>query len=73
MKHLATYLLLLISGNVKPSASDIRGLLKSVGSEADNSRLLQLFDSLRDKSVKEVSTQAAPIFKTEWQGKKANV
>lgn len=73
MKHLAAYLLLLISGNAKPSASDIRGLLKAVGSEADNSRLLQLFDSLRDKSVKEVSTQAASIFKTQWQGKTANV
>ena len=56
MKHLAAYLLLLISGNEKPSASDIRELLESVGSEADNSRLLPLFDSLRDKSVNEVST-----------------
>jgi large subunit ribosomal protein LP2 len=62
MKHLAAYLLLLISGNEKPSASDIRGLLKSVGSEADDSRLLQLFDNLRDKTVNEVSTQAISIF-----------
>ena len=37
MKHLAAYLLLLLSGNNEPSASDIRELLKSVGSETDNS------------------------------------
>lgn len=62
MKHLAAYLLLLLGGNDEPSASDIRGLLKSIGSEADNSRLLQLFNNLRDKSVDKVSAQAASIY-----------
>jgi large subunit ribosomal protein LP2 len=53
MKHLEASLLLVISGNTKPSASDIREVLESVGIEADDSRLLQRFESLRDKSLNE--------------------
>lgn len=64
MKHLAAYLLLVISGNETPSAEDIRELLESVGIEADNSRLLKLSESLRDRSVNEVSTQVASILKS---------
>ena len=54
MKHLAAYLLLGLGGNTSPSASDIKGVLESVGIEADDERLDTLLSELKDKDINEV-------------------
>ena len=54
MKHLAAYLLLNIGGNTSPSASDIKGVLDSVGIDADDDRLDKLLDELKGKDISEV-------------------
>ena len=54
MKHLAAYLLLGLGGNTSPSASDIKGVLESVGIEADDDRLEKLISELKDKDLAEV-------------------
>lgn len=54
MKHLAAYLLLLLGGNESPSASDIKGVLGSVGIDADDDRLDTLINELKGKNVQEV-------------------
>ena len=54
MKHLAAYLLLGIGGNSSPTANDIKGVLNSVGIEADNDRLDKLLEELKGKDIQEV-------------------
>ncbi|KAJ4287382.1 60S acidic ribosomal protein P2 [Kalmusia sp. IMI 367209] len=54
MKHLAAYLLLGLGGNTSPSASDIKGVLESVGSEADDERLEKLLSELEGKDINEL-------------------
>lgn len=54
MKHLAAYLLLGLGGNTSPSASDIKGVLESVGIEADDTRLKKLLSELEGKDINEV-------------------
>lgn len=54
MKHLAAYLLLGLGGNTSPSASDVKGVLESVGIEADDERLEKLISELKDKDLAEV-------------------
>ncbi|KAF2682579.1 ribosomal protein 60S [Lentithecium fluviatile CBS 122367] len=54
MKHLAAYLLLGIGGNTSPSASDIKGVLESVGIEADDERLETLLKELEGKDINEL-------------------
>ena len=54
MKHLAAYLLLTLGGNTSPSAKDIKGVLDSVGIEADDDRLKTLLSELKGKDVNEV-------------------
>ena len=54
MKHLAAYLLLGLGGNTSPSASDIKGVLESVGIEADDDRLEKLLSELKGKDLAEV-------------------
>jgi large subunit ribosomal protein LP2 len=54
MKHLAAYLLLGLGGNSSPSAKDIKGLLDSVGIEADKDRLDKLLSELKGKDINEV-------------------
>lgn len=39
MRYVAAYLLAALGGNTKPSASDIKAILGSVGIEADDERL----------------------------------
>ncbi len=55
MKHLAAYLLLGIGGNESPSAKDIKGVLESVGIDADDDRLQLLLKELEGKSLQEVA------------------
>ena len=54
MKHLAAYLLLGLGGNTSPSASDIKGVLESVGVDADDDRLEKLLSELKGKDISEV-------------------
>ncbi|KAF2460085.1 60s acidic ribosomal protein-domain-containing protein [Lineolata rhizophorae] len=54
MKHLAAYLLLGLGGNTSPSASDIKGVLDSVGIEADDDRLEKLLSELEGKDIQEL-------------------
>jgi large subunit ribosomal protein LP2 len=54
MKHLAAYLLLGLAGNSEPSAKDIKGVLSSVGVDADDERLEKLLGELKGKDINEV-------------------
>ena len=54
MKHLAAYLLLGLGGNTSPSASDIKGVLDSVGVDADDDRLEKLLSELEGKDINSV-------------------
>ena len=54
MKHLAAYLLLGLGGNTSPSASDVKGVLESVGIDADEERLDKLISELKGKDISEV-------------------
>ena len=54
MKHLAAYLLLALGGESSPSAADIKGVLESVGVDADDERLNKLLGELKGKDLQEV-------------------
>ncbi|CRG92183.1 hypothetical protein PISL3812_09239 [Talaromyces islandicus] len=54
MKHLAAYLLLGLAGNTSPSAADIKGVLESVGIDADEDRLNTLLSELEGKDIQEL-------------------
>ena len=58
MKHLAAYLLLGLAGNESPSADDIKGVLSSVGIDADEDRLSKLLEELEGKDINEVGCGA---------------
>ena len=57
MKHLAAYLLLGLGGNTSPSADDVKGVLSSVGIDADEERLDKLIEELKGKDLQEVHSQ----------------
>ena len=54
MKHLAAYLLLNLAGNSSPSADDVKGVLESVGIDADDDRLEKLISELDGKDINTV-------------------
>ena len=54
MKHLAAYLLLGLAGNTSPSSSDIKGVLESVGIDAEEDRLDKLLSELKGKDINTV-------------------
>jgi large subunit ribosomal protein LP2 len=57
MKHIAAYLLLGLAGNTSPSASDIKGVLESVGIDAEEDRLEKLLSELEGKDIATVRRQ----------------
>ncbi|KAL2019478.1 hypothetical protein VTK56DRAFT_9594 [Thermocarpiscus australiensis] len=59
MKHLAAYLLLGLGGNTSPSAADIKGVLESVGIEADDERLEKLLSELEGKDINELIAEGS--------------
>ncbi|RMZ89030.1 hypothetical protein DV736_g3741, partial [Chaetothyriales sp. CBS 134916] len=63
MKHLAAYLLLGLAGNTSPSESDIKGVLSSVGIDADEDRIAKLLEELDGKDINENAEEAAELKK----------
>ncbi|KAG6999260.1 hypothetical protein G7Y79_00036g072160 [Physcia stellaris] len=59
MKHLAAYLLLGLGGNTSPSADDVKGVLSSVGIDADEERLDKLIDELKGKDLQELIAEGS--------------
>ncbi|KAI9702048.1 MAG: 60S acidic ribosomal protein P2 [Candelina mexicana] len=59
MKHLAAYLLLGLGGNTSPSADDIKGVLESVGIDAEEDRLETLLSELKGKDLQELITEGS--------------
>ncbi|KAL9046717.1 MAG: hypothetical protein Q9214_000515 [Letrouitia sp. 1 TL-2023] len=59
MKHLAAYLLLTLGGNNSPSADDVKGVLGSVGIEADEDRLDKLISELEGKNLQELIAEGS--------------
>ncbi|KAL2004384.1 hypothetical protein VTN02DRAFT_2030 [Thermoascus thermophilus] len=57
MKHLAAYLLLGLAGNTSPSAADIKGVLESVGIDADEERLQKLISELEGKDIQQLISE----------------
>ena len=51
MKHLATYLLLVLGGNSAPTASDVTAALAAVGIESDSERLATLIADLAGQDL----------------------
>ena len=54
MRHLAAYLLLLIGGNEKPTAEDIKSVLEAVGAETEDEKVEKLLADLEGKNVEEL-------------------
>ncbi|OQD74195.1 hypothetical protein PENDEC_c012G04919 [Penicillium decumbens] len=59
MKYLAAYLLLSLAGNESPSAADIKGVLSSVGIDADSERLDKLIAELQGKNLQELIAEGS--------------
>ncbi|KAI4279134.1 MAG: hypothetical protein LQ337_000475 [Flavoplaca oasis] len=59
MKHLAAYLLLGLGGNTSPSAKDVKGVLSSVGIDADDDRLDKLIKELEGKDLQELIAEGS--------------
>ncbi|KAL9601391.1 MAG: hypothetical protein Q9219_002567 [cf. Caloplaca sp. 3 TL-2023] len=59
MKHLAAYLLLGLGGNTSPSADDIKGVLSSVGIDADEERLDKLISELDGKDIQQLIAEGS--------------
>ena len=66
MKHLAAYLLLGLGGNTSPSADDVKGVLASVGIDADGDRLEKLIAELKGKDLQEVHNMMPEKSRTAW-------
>ncbi|XLU46955.1 60S acidic ribosomal protein P2-2 [Arachis ipaensis] len=54
MKVIAAYLLAVLGGNKNPSAKDIKGILGSVGAEAEDNMIELLMSQLKGKDITEV-------------------
>lgn len=54
MRYVAAYLLAVLGGNDKPSESDIKKILSSVGIDADPSCLKKVISELKDKNLDEL-------------------
>ncbi len=66
MKHLGAYLLLRLGGNDSPSAKDIKGVLSSVGIDADDGRLTKLLAELKGKDLNDVCFEIdLPVFQVQ--------
>jgi large subunit ribosomal protein LP2 len=61
MKHVASYLLLVLGGNASPSADDVTKALSSVGVEADSESLNKLISELEGKDLDELLASGSEL------------
>ncbi|KAL3725143.1 hypothetical protein ACJRO7_030197 [Eucalyptus globulus] len=54
MKVIAAYLLAVLGGNTTPSADDLKGILGSVGAEADDNGIELLLSEVKGKDITEL-------------------
>lgn len=54
MRHLATYLMLVIGGNASPSAEDVTTALAAVGVEVDADRLKSFIADMEGRDIEEL-------------------
>ncbi|XP_034703068.1 60S acidic ribosomal protein P2-like [Vitis riparia] len=54
MKVIAAYLLAVLGGNVSPCADDLKGILGSVGAEADDDGIGLLLSEVKGKDITEL-------------------
>ena len=54
MRHLAAYLMLVLGGNEKPTAEDIKSVLEAIGAEAEDEKIEKLLADLEGKNVEEL-------------------
>jgi ribosomal protein L12E/L44/L45/RPP1/RPP2 len=54
MKHLATYMLLVMGGNPTPTKEDVIEALAKVGIQADEERVKELIESMKNKNIDEL-------------------
>ncbi|KAK4440629.1 60S acidic ribosomal protein P2 [Sesamum alatum] len=54
MKVVAAYLLAVLGGNTGPSAEDLKGILGSVGAEADDDKIELLLSQVKGKDITEL-------------------
>ena len=54
MKVVAAYLLAVLGGNLSPSAKDLKGILASVGAEADDDKIDLLLKEIKGKDITEL-------------------
>jgi large subunit ribosomal protein LP2 len=54
MKYVAAVLLAQIGGNTNPTASDVKGILSSVGIDIDEEKLNKVISELEGKDINEV-------------------
>jgi len=54
MKVVAAYLLAVLGGNASPCADDLKGILGTVGAEADDGRIELLLSEVKGKDITEL-------------------
>merc|ERR1712210_299010 len=54
MKHVATYLLLVLGGNDSPTADDVADVLSSVGIDSDRESLERFMSEMKEKTIDEL-------------------
>jgi len=54
MKHVATYLLLVLGGNDNPTADEVADTLSSVGIESDRESLDRFMSEMKEKTIDEL-------------------
>ena len=59
MKHLAAYMLLVLSGNAEPSKADVEKLLKEAGVKSDAKNIETMINSLKGKQIHEIAAEGA--------------
>ena len=51
MRHIAAYLLLVLGGNAKPTAEDIKKVLSAAGIQGDDARIASLLKEVEGKDL----------------------
>jgi len=54
MKEIAAYALLVLGGNAAPDAAAIKAVIAATGAEAEEEKITQLLEDLKDKDIHEL-------------------